>query len=668
MLRKFGRDENGNFTIPFVLSAFPIVLAVSSAVEYGIMTREKSNVQEALDAACFAAGREFINGATTQEIKDYGESFFYTNLRVRNPDDVEFNLDFPESSVGGGQMECSSSYDYKPMRFLRWCSDQNKNWTCPGTTTVAMAGSTEIRLKNTSEIALVVDNSGSMEDIGPGGGGENRLSIIKEQFERLVTEVSDQGGKIKQLDEPVRFSVVPFAASVNVKYDDTIGENTSWIDGQGKSSIHHENFDWSTLNQVFKSGSKWYIRNGSSSNVQLPSGFDWESLKTAYQDGRRWWYADTNYGSVSVSAATDRPLTRFTLYENMTMSSGHYEESCDWVWSRRRGWQWRCNDVWVQDYSGPGVWRGCVETRPYPYNVNGAEAVQSDWKSLYVPMFPPDEKDSSSSSNSYISDLMTDSNSERQKNVVKYFGASVTASPGNKTDYSCTIPTLLPIQETSTAAGRQKVLDKIDELVASGATNIVQGMEWGWNSLVPKQPLLGARSLTERGNDKYIIVLTDGENTYYTPGSLGYNDNNNNKSIYGAYGYTGVKFDGGSRSRLFMDSTTTATNDGFSNSNYGVAMNFHMRKLCDNIKTEIANPDDPSDPFPGVKIMMIALDLSATQQNNMLPDMRYCASPTPEGMELESGETKMIWNITSGDAEEAVDEIIRLLSNLRLAS
>jgi hypothetical protein len=49
---------------------------------------------------------------------------------------------------------------------------------------------------------------------------------------------------MKQMTKPMQFAVVPFAASVNVGSQYS---TASWMDVDGKSPIHHENFDWSTM-------------------------------------------------------------------------------------------------------------------------------------------------------------------------------------------------------------------------------------------------------------------------------------------------------------------------------------------------------------------------------------------------------------------------------------
>ena len=70
-------------------------------------------------------------------------------------------------------------------------------------------------------------------------------------------------------------------------------------------------------------------------------------------------------------------------------------------------------------------------------------------------------------------------------------------------------------------------------------------------------PFTEGRPETERGNDKVVIVLTDGENTYSTVNP----DPAGNKSTYAAYGYTGVGYNGTSVTRLFGGTRLLARRD-----------------------------------------------------------------------------------------------------------
>ncbi|WP_204265378.1 hypothetical protein, partial [Enterobacter hormaechei] len=81
------------------------------------------------------------------------------------------------------------------------------------------------------------------------GTGQKRIDLLKQAAKQLVDTLAQQASMIQQVDKPVQFSLVPFAASVNVGPQN---DNAPWMDTYGLSPVHHENFDWSTLNAADK--------------------------------------------------------------------------------------------------------------------------------------------------------------------------------------------------------------------------------------------------------------------------------------------------------------------------------------------------------------------------------------------------------------------------------
>ena len=51
-------------------------------------------------------------------------------------------------------------------------------------------------------------------------------------------------------------------------------------------------------------------------------------------------------------------------------------------------------------------------------------------------------------------------------------------------------------------------------MAPTGNTNVPEGMAWGWRTVSSNAPFTDGRPNTEKGNDKVVIVLTDGANTY----------------------------------------------------------------------------------------------------------------------------------------------------------
>ena len=153
----------------------------------------------------------------------------------------------PANQVGGGTLKLSAQLNYKPHVLPGLCRADRPAGGRRPTPTSASRRRREIRLKNTLEVALVLDNSGSMDNTT--ASGQKRIDLLKAAAKELVKTLADQAKLIKQVDKPVQFSLVPFAASVNVGPDNA---GADWMDVNGLSPVHQENFDWSTLNAADK--------------------------------------------------------------------------------------------------------------------------------------------------------------------------------------------------------------------------------------------------------------------------------------------------------------------------------------------------------------------------------------------------------------------------------
>lgn len=75
----------------------------------------------------------------------------------------------------------------------------------------------------------------------------------------------------------------------------------------------------------------------------------------------------------------------------------------------------------------------------------------------------------------------------------------------------CSIAEILDLTDDYDA-----VRNRISEMraIGNGFTNVGLGLVWGWNMLDPLAPLTAAEPFDDKGREKYIILLTDGENTF----------------------------------------------------------------------------------------------------------------------------------------------------------
>ncbi|AZO24327.1 TadE/TadG family protein [Mesorhizobium sp. M1E.F.Ca.ET.045.02.1.1] len=650
--RRFCRDRRGNYALVTAIAMVPLMGAVALAVDFSELNRQKQMVLNALDAANFAAARRLAEGATDDQIKAYAVDFFNANLNNIDPANVSLDVTLPSNQAGGGLLTMSATLNYHPYFYpasalLVGVSEADANKP------VKLDMNSQVRLKNTLEVAMVLDNSGSMSTAGT-GTGQKRIDLLKQAAKQLVDTLAQQAAQIKQIDKPVQFSLVPFAASVNVG---PRNDNAPWMDTYGLSPIANENFDWSTL-------------SASDKHAEKINGI--------------WYKKGTGWG-----AEEGQILTRFELYRDMKVVTSHERIAgskrvvCDEYRDNHTCKRSHDEYDYVDTYGPFASWQGCVEVRPYPYNVDDTPASGSpnntgtgegDPATMFVPMFAPDEPGNHwyvtqdpdepkpvtyGAANSWWNDEPSSTTGKtRQSNMAKYFQPRPMNAPvlskGAGPNYSCTTTPITPLTDVTNADGLAAIKAAIDLMVPNGNTNVPEGMAWGWRTVSSAEPFTEGRLETERGNDKVVIVLTDGENTYSTVSS----DPAGNKSTYAAYGYTGVGYNGTSVTRLFGGTSSDIGQFNYTSGNYTAAMNEQMAKLCDNAKAG------------NIMVMTVALDMSSTDADDKkaMDALKACSSDSRFRKDPAdpSKPAKLLWNATGATLSDNFKEIANELSNLRV--
>ncbi len=370
----------------------------------------------------------------------------------------------------------------------------------------------------TLEVTMVLDNSGSMNT-------DNNIGTLRTAATNLANTVYNLGATSTKTD-PVKVGLVPFAAAVNVGPAFATNSSATWLD---KTAIAPYNMDAMDGNANTSNGLTYL------SHMNKPSG------------------AASNYVT----------------------------------------------------------WGGCVEARKMPYDVTDDAGSSSNTSTLFVPMFAPDEPDNwtcstgscsytgSSSSrryngapsgnqnyNNYLPDFGgtcsgTNSNwtcangscsqganeDVAFERTCKYGDASHKVTPAHITvggipggpNFMCTTGAITPL-----TTSKSTVTTAISNMIALGATNIQEGLMWGWRTLSPGAPFDQGRSYSVNDNQKILILMTDGFNTYYpkTNSSL-------LKSWYGAWGFV---------ARNHLGSTSTNQSTLISK------MNDRTVLACDNVK------------------------------------------------------------------------------------
>ncbi|WP_287181078.1 hypothetical protein [Mesorhizobium sp.] len=321
-----------------------------------------------------------------------------------------------------------------------------------------------------------------------------------------------------------------------------------------------------------------------------------------------------------------------------------------------------------------------MEARPHPYNNDDTTPDTATPATLFVPMLAPDEagtlwldfnRDGANDviylnygyGNNWWADWpFTDSPtaSQRQSDMRKYFlvkpYGSKSGTSGDGPNSSCTTNPITPLKDVTQLAQKEEIDNAIDAMAPNGNTNVPEGLAWGWRTVSSNEPFTEGRPNAERGNDKVVIVLTDGANTYSAVSDSGYA---NNRSTYAAYGYTGLTYPGsGSVTRLFMNTSTDIGKTTYTGANYTAALDEQMQTLCGNAKKS------------NVLVMTVALDLSTTDAGDKkaLDALKACSSDSRFRKDPTdpTKPAKLFWNATGATLSDNFREIANELSNLRI--
>jgi Flp pilus assembly protein TadG len=230
-VRSFIAGEDGGVLIMTALSLPLLVMAIGCAIDYSRASLLKTRLQDAADAAVLLAAKQ------APSMNDADLLTATTKAFKANVTDPTAKIDSLKISNGRRKVELTASADAKPtfMGAVAFASLPIKSF------------SASVTADNHYEIALVIDNSGSM---GSSAGGKSKMQSAKDAANKLIDSMmGTQSASTK-----TKFSIVPFTLAVNVGSQYA---SASWIDTQGQSSIHWQNLD--KANSDWKPASRFDI-------------------------------------------------------------------------------------------------------------------------------------------------------------------------------------------------------------------------------------------------------------------------------------------------------------------------------------------------------------------------------------------------------------------------
>ncbi len=218
MVRGFGAEQRGGVALPFALTAVPLAFMAVAAIDFHRATMIKTGLQDALDAATLTVGRS--TASTASDVQTLGSSALAANLRAYP------NTQLTQSSfiLNGNNVEASAQVTVTPI-VADVFGDANLQVT---------ASSEVVRAVNKLEVALSLDNTGSMAG--------TKLSLLKTAASNFVDTLATAAARSTD-PNAVKIALVPFSMTVNVgaQY-----KTASWIDQTGLSPINNEIFSGPT--------------------------------------------------------------------------------------------------------------------------------------------------------------------------------------------------------------------------------------------------------------------------------------------------------------------------------------------------------------------------------------------------------------------------------------
>jgi len=635
MFLKFLRETGGNVVTMTALTAPVMLLTAGVGLDMAELYRAKTTYQAAVDAAALAAAKVVSKTGDSNQASTYGEKVFQANI-----------ANLPHSSgtinINTGNGDCAShgviaTADLRhPMFYDKvhgfFAGKGDADHANISVTSTVQCGSDSV------EIAMVLDNSGSM-----GSGG--KLSTLQSASRNLINTIHDslgQSGKPK----PVQFSIVPFTGMVNVGPQN---RNASWMDTEGVSPIHHEHFDWSTLNGAVQAGDgSWRDSNGD----RLTRFRLYDELNISWSgcvEQRSYPYhtldtpaSSANPASLIVpSFAPDTPDDYTNQRETTEVAGGGSQYWCvQWRGGRRRGQCRRWNDGYrgsrhpvagyANRYGGDYDYRGryignqsnlqygnyITEERYENNYLADAHNMPQAGQPKYVGhQYDPNHVGSGTRQYSRQRWMWKYFNNAQARDVQNNSNSlpSVVGTPGGPNTW-CQTRSLTPL-----TTSRGQAISAVNTMQANGSTNVQAGIGWGWRTLSHAAPFSGGRPASVNDNKKIMIVMTDGNNTYY-PKDLWYNRSTRNPAYYNAFGFNGGEYASNPLPKRLFEGFDAIANPSDDFTTYRKAMDEHMVETCENAKNA------------GIQIYSIAFDVA--NGSSVKQKLSQCASTDASGQPL----------------------------------
>lgn len=191
-------DVRGSVAVQFALLALPLCVLAFGLLDVNRATVVKQQLQDALDAATLMAARSNASGDTA--LSAIGAPALQTNMANM----AGATLGATSFHQNGAYIDSTASVTVTPIVANLWMQ---------GNMTIT-ASSEVVRTMNSVEVAMVLDNTGSMGNT-LGTSSTTKIAALKTAASSMVTQLQAASQNATQANA-VKLALVPYTMTVNV--------------------------------------------------------------------------------------------------------------------------------------------------------------------------------------------------------------------------------------------------------------------------------------------------------------------------------------------------------------------------------------------------------------------------------------------------------------------
>jgi Flp pilus assembly protein TadG len=226
-LKAFRRREDGAIAVQMAFLALPLTVLAFGMVDVNRASVAKKDLQDALDAATLLAGRS--TAITTAQVQAIGSAALAAQLSGM----TDATLVSSTFTVDGSSITSSAQMKLTPVVANLWLNHDMQ----------VGAASQIIRSMNKLEIALVLDNTGSMAG--------TKLTNLKTAANDFIDQLSAAAARSTETN-PVKIGIVPFSNVVRIGSTTTelnAYKAATWMDAAGNAPASKQIFNGEIVNR-----------------------------------------------------------------------------------------------------------------------------------------------------------------------------------------------------------------------------------------------------------------------------------------------------------------------------------------------------------------------------------------------------------------------------------